>query len=89
MKNFSLGFLLCLCLALCVLQSYLVFCPHSDRKRDIQVNNSMVLPYDGFILKPLFARPVFPFNNFPIPIDGQEQDENSEKDNGFFHEKVK
>ena len=78
MKNFLIGFLSCLCLTLLVIQSYMVFCPHSKLHRDIHVINQMLLPYDGFVLKPLKHGSIVPYNKFPFM--SQEKDENINKD---------
>lgn len=86
MKNFMLGFLTCLCLSLLVIQSYLIFCPHSARERDIHVTNQMLLPYDGFVLKPFRTGPVFPYNNFPFVL--QEKDESIKKDEAIHNKPV-
>jgi len=71
MKNFCLGVLACLCLTLLIVQSYMVFCPHFARERDIHVTNQMILPYDGFVLKPFNNGPVFPHGHFPFTLQEQ------------------
>ena len=86
MKNFSLGFLLCLCLILLVIQSYLIFCPHSARERDIHVINNMILPYDGFALRPFNNGPVFPHNQFPFSNMKKDQNESIDKDKAILPE---
>ena len=78
MKNFCLGFLLCLCMVFFTIMSYMLWCPEARRFRDTHITNQMILPYDGFLLKPLRTGPVFPYNNFPFML--QENDESFNKD---------
>lgn len=77
MKNFVLGFLTCLCLGFAFIQLYLVFCPEARRLSDTYITNQMILPYNGFVLKPIRTSPVFPYNDFPFIL--QEKDESIKK----------
>ena len=49
------------------------------------VHNNLVLPYDGFMLKPIYNGPVYPYNDFPLILN-EEQNENIQEDNGVFSE---
>lgn len=73
MKNFVLGFLLCLCIVFSTIMSYMLWCPEARRLRDVHVINQMILPYDGFALRPFNNGPVFPYGHFPFTL--QEQNE--------------
>ncbi len=86
MKNFMLGFLGCLCLILLVIQSYLIFCPHAAKERDIHITNQMILPYNGFALRPFNNGPVFPRNNFPLIL--QDKNEYTEEDKAIHNKFV-
>ncbi len=80
MKNFMLGFLTCLCIGFALLQSYILWCPESKKQRDIYINNQMILPYDGFVLKPIYNGPIFPLNDFPYILQEKEQNESNKND---------
>lgn len=86
MKNFSLGFLLCLCIVFFIIMSYMLWCPAARRLRDTHITNQMILPYNGFVLKPFNNRSVFPHNIFPFFSMQENQDESINEDKAILPE---
>ena len=79
MKNFLLGFLTCMCIVFSIIMSYMLWCPEARRLRDVHITNKMILPYNGFVLKPFRTSPVFPYNNFPFILRDENESIDEDK----------